>query len=225
MHYATTLHSVDFERDRVDAAILSEERDFHGYDRDFLFSAALFPVCSPALLKAGPPIEKPEDLARHTLLHSLTRPRDWERWLEQAGVSGIDPRKGMRLESLSIVYQAAFERLGVAIGVDVIMRQDLEQKRLVAPLGYRPKVQLDFFLTYPERMKHSGNLHLFRDWLIETTRADREAGPAWLRGRAEESGPAAGGASAFASPPPRGAERRTGTGAAPGHREKMSGRR
>ncbi|MCY0725742.1 hypothetical protein OVW19_28795, partial [Klebsiella pneumoniae] len=43
------------------------------------------PVLSPALLASGPPLEKPIDLARYTLLHEENR-QGWTRWFEAAGV-------------------------------------------------------------------------------------------------------------------------------------------
>ena len=47
---------------------------------------SVIPVCSPALLKRAP-IARADDLARHVLLHSDTRPEGWRDWFAAAGVA------------------------------------------------------------------------------------------------------------------------------------------
>ncbi len=166
VRYATTMGPVDFERDAVDAVILAEDREFLGYDAEFLFRAELVPVCSPALIDGQPPLQSPRDLHRHTLLHAQTRPNDWARWLDAAGIGGIDATQGMTLESTSIAYQGAIEGLGVAMGIRELIPQDLARGLLVTPFRHLPKVSLDYFLVAPDRMKGNRNLQRFRDWIV-----------------------------------------------------------
>ena len=46
----------------------------------------VFPVCSPALLAGDRPLEQPEDLVDHTLLHVNLYPDEWLSWLTAAGL-------------------------------------------------------------------------------------------------------------------------------------------
>ncbi len=167
VRYTTTMGPVDFERDAVDAVILAEDREFLGYDAEFLFKAELVPVCSPTLLKGMPPLKTPADLCQHNLLHAQTRPQDWARWLQTTGVTEVDPTQGMTLESTSIAYQGAIEGLGVAMGIRELIPQDLARGLLVTPFHDMPTVSIDYFLVTPERMVGNQNLRRFRDWIVE----------------------------------------------------------
>jgi len=166
VRYTTTMGPVDFERDAVDAVILAEDREFLGYDAEFLFKAELVPVCSPSLIEGLTPLNTPEDLRQHNLLHAQTRPKDWARWLSTTGVEGVDPQQGMTLESTSIAYQGAIEGLGVAMGIRELIPQDLARGLLVTPFHGLPKVSIDYFLVAPERMAGNSSLRRFRDWII-----------------------------------------------------------
>lgn len=74
------------------------------------------PVLSPALLASGPPLEKPIDLARYTLLHEENR-QGWARWFEAAGVpADAVPARGPMLADASLSKQAALLGHGVALG-------------------------------------------------------------------------------------------------------------
>ena len=166
VRYTTTMGPVDFERDAVDAVILAEDREFLGYNAEFLFKAELVPVCSPLLIEGTPPLRTPDDLRQHNLLHAQTRPMDWARWLAAADVEDVDPLRGMTLESTSIAYQGAIEGLGVAMGIRELIPQDLARGLLVTPFHGLPKVFIDYFLVAPERMAGNSNLRRFRDWII-----------------------------------------------------------
>jgi len=58
-----------------------------------LCTEALFPVCSPRLLRGRDALREPFALRHHVLLHLDDR-RDWAKWLEAAGVDGADLARG-----------------------------------------------------------------------------------------------------------------------------------
>ncbi|KOS76427.1 bacterial regulatory helix-turn-helix, lysR family protein [Burkholderia mallei] len=62
---------------------------------------SVIPVCSAALLKRAP-IASADDLARHVLLHSDTRPDAWREWFAAAGA----PLKGRKKQSFDHFYLA-----------------------------------------------------------------------------------------------------------------------
>ncbi|GAB7534364.1 transcriptional regulator GcvA [Burkholderia sp. 22PA0099] len=92
----------------------------------------LLPVCTPALL-ARMPIAQPDDLARHVLLHSDTRPSAWRDWFAAADT----PMRGRKKQSFDHFYlalQAAVDGLGVALGPLPLIDDELAGGRLVTPL-------------------------------------------------------------------------------------------
>lgn len=92
----------------------------------------MIPVCSPALLKRAP-IAGADDLARHVLPHSDTRPDAWREWFAAAGT----PMKGRKKQSFDHFYlalQAAVDGLGAALGPLPLIADELASGRLVTPL-------------------------------------------------------------------------------------------
>jgi LysR family transcriptional regulator, glycine cleavage system transcriptional activator len=124
----TTSHSpADFDREEIDIAIHSGEAPVPGTLSVRLFGEVLTPVCSPTLLQNGNALREPADLKSHTLLCSLHRPHDWPVWIEAAGLTGIDGNSGLKFENSSLTYQAAIDRLGIAM-----------RRRLSSPTTSRP---------------------------------------------------------------------------------------
>ncbi|WP_292635223.1 LysR family transcriptional regulator, partial [Mesorhizobium sp.] len=80
----------DFERDDVDIGIRFGTGKYPGLVAHRLFENIIIPVCSPALLASGPPLNEPRDLFNHTLAHiewsrqGVTWP-NWSMWMQAAG--------------------------------------------------------------------------------------------------------------------------------------------
>lgn len=163
----TSLQPADFSRDDYDAVIHVGERleARPGLEAVKLCDVHLFPVCSPSLLDGAAPLRAPADLARHTLLHSVPRPQDWHRWLRFAGVEGVDPDSGVTFDSLNLVIQAAIGGVGVAIGIEALIEDDLAAGRLVRPFGPVRRSGSPFYLVYPAHKARDRRLRAFADWL------------------------------------------------------------
>jgi LysR family glycine cleavage system transcriptional activator len=59
-----------------------------------LFDESMQPVCSPQLLRRGPPLKTPADLRHHTLLRATSMgdpPTEWEPWLQAVGLPDLQP--------------------------------------------------------------------------------------------------------------------------------------
>ena len=123
-----------------------------------------FPVCSPALAAA---IEKPGDLAAQTLIHNGPRPTDWRRWLTTAGLPTLNGARELRFESLNLAIQAAIEGIGVAIGIDALFGEEIEQGRLVRLFHIERRSAHPFQIVYPDVKATDPRLIAFRDWLLE----------------------------------------------------------
>jgi LysR family glycine cleavage system transcriptional activator len=132
-------------------------------------------VCSPGLLKRGPPIDQPADLARHVLLCSLNRPDDWPTWLAAAGAPQIDGNSGLKFENAALAYQAAIDELGVMIAQRALVADDLRTGRLVAPIPLPLRVPGGYYLAYPPHRPRSSRLAAFEDWVVSQAEAALEA--------------------------------------------------
>jgi LysR family transcriptional regulator, glycine cleavage system transcriptional activator len=178
LRLTTTLNPVDFERDDYDLAIVvAVENARHrgltqnkpGLIQHKLLDVDVFPVCSPAV---AADIHTPDDLARCTLIHSAPRPGDWRRWLDTVGETGVDANGGLHFESLNLALHAAIEDIGVAMGIDALIGEELRQGRLVRPFG-DPRYGAawrsgsPFHIVYPTEKASNPKLTAFRDWLLD----------------------------------------------------------
>ena len=125
-------------------------------------------VCSPAYL-AGHGIAAPEDLrgsSDHCLLQSLSTPELWDRWLRAAGADGAASQRELVYGDAALTAQAARAGQGIAILPETVVRDDINDGRLVVVFG--PEVvscAFDYYLlASPDRFR-SRPVQLLRDWL------------------------------------------------------------
>jgi LysR family transcriptional regulator, glycine cleavage system transcriptional activator len=133
-------------------------------------------VCSPAYL-ADHGTAAPGDLRRsgdHCLLQSLSTPELWDRWLRAAGVvagrsaGGVSAgsRRELVYGDAALTAQAARAGEGIAILPETVVRDDIDEGRLVVLFG--PDVvscPFDYYLlASPDRLRRRP-VQLFRDWL------------------------------------------------------------
>ena len=122
------------------------------------------PVCSSALLQRLP-LQAPADLARHTLLHAATLPEVWPHWLQAAGVPNLRPQRSVTLEHFYLTLQAALDGLGVAMGPERLIADDVAAGRLTLPFA-GPALPARSYHTYvPEARADDPAVRAFCDWL------------------------------------------------------------
>lgn len=158
----------DFSRGDVDLAIRSGLGRWPGLRADLISREWLAPLCSPALLAAGPPLSSPEGLRFHTLLHD--QPADlWLRWLEAAGIAGaaeVVTRRGPGFTDSGMVLQAAVGGHGIALGRLFLAADDIAAQRLVQPFAKTLPNDYSYWLVYPKAAAEKPRVAAFREWLM-----------------------------------------------------------
>jgi LysR family glycine cleavage system transcriptional activator len=163
----TTSHQpVNFNREDVDACIHSDRQPLADARCFRLFGERLLPVCSPALVERGPQLRAPQDLARHVLVCSLHRPRDWPTWLGAADVANVDGNNGIKVENSALAYQAAIDALGVVIAQRSFVADDLRSGRLVAPFALEVPGDGAYWLAYPGDRPKPDAVSAFETWIL-----------------------------------------------------------
>jgi len=84
-----------------------------------LFEEAIFPVCSPDFLAVHGNIDSVEKMLNHTLLiHDDDHPdwTGWDVWFQHMGHARFKPKRAVRLNSYSMLLQAAVANQGIALG-------------------------------------------------------------------------------------------------------------
>lgn len=168
---------VDFARDPVDLAIQFGEGRWPGVRSERLLADELEPVCSPEWLRQAPDAGAlPRSLLGRRLLIAEPRDADWPEWLAFAGLSGATASaERMGFSSYVLTWQAAVDGLGIAIGYSRLLSGELRSGRLVRPFAMplrRPKA---YWLVQPGRGREPRKTALFRQWLLETAKAEEDA--------------------------------------------------
>jgi len=174
----------NFAGDGVDLALRYGRGVYRNLQSECLMSETAFPVCSPRLLERGPPLEKPADLAGHTLLHVQWKMEqeaapNWRMWLRAAGVEQIDAARGPRFSVDSLAVQAAIEGHGVALASAALVEDDLKAGRLVRP--FPPSVceatAFCYYLVYPPDKAGNPKVRAFREWVMAEAAAREDEAP------------------------------------------------
>jgi LysR family glycine cleavage system transcriptional activator len=163
----TSTGLVDFQRDRVDAAIRYGRGHWPGVRATWLMADEVFPVCSPALLRGAHPLRRPQDLKHHVLLHNSTSGDDWRQWLTAAGLpADISTQRGATFDLILMTIQAAIDGTGVAMGRTSYVQDDIAKGRLVVPFKIALPANAGFYLVVPDGVAEPPKLVAFRQWLV-----------------------------------------------------------
>ena len=164
----------DFDRDDIDIGIRFGAGKYPGLAVERLFDNVLIPVCSPELLRNGPPLRTPRDLFNHRLVHiewsrrGVTWP-NWPMWMAAAGIDDFDDSRTLVFGTSSDAVQAAIDGSAVALADFAMVAHDLSEGRLVQPfkLGVRMAPEFAYFLVYPQGSADDPRIVAFRDWILD----------------------------------------------------------
>jgi DNA-binding transcriptional LysR family regulator len=130
----TAAQEMDLERDGLDLMIDVGRFDETGPHCVHAFAADEFgPVGSPELVAGATTLH---ELARHTALHTATRPSLWDDWFAESGLGPVRFADAQVFDHMYLALQAAVAGMGVAIGPRLVVADDLRAGHLVAPFGF-----------------------------------------------------------------------------------------
>jgi LysR family glycine cleavage system transcriptional activator len=169
INLTTSLLPADFDRDDLDVNICHGGPNWGGALSLLIFNDELTPLCSPDLMRGPAAPMGPADLVHQPLLHSRNRIADWGDWFRFAGVeASVD--SGITLETSSLVYEAARQGLGFALGQVSLVKNELARGELVAPFPAMRRESGYYFLYKPGRLEPK--VRAFKDWLMDEVAAD-----------------------------------------------------
>jgi LysR family glycine cleavage system transcriptional activator len=171
LRVSATLQHVDFAREDVDLAVRHGDGNWPGLDVARLSAEQLFPVCSPKLLAGRNRLAKPADVLKFPLIHVDDR-KDWARWLEAAGVMGIELSHGPVLNRVSMAIDAAVDGQGIALARTTLAATDLISKRLLRPFAEELRLSKTYWIVCPKATAALPKIVTFRDWLVAEAASD-----------------------------------------------------
>ncbi len=131
------------------------------------------PVCSPEYLRSAR-IRKPADLAHARLLSTKTRRHAWEEWEQASGLAGLSLPVRESFEHFYVLIQAASCGLGIATVPRMLVLDDLQAGKLVAPFGFVPGPH-KLALWIAPHLRDRAETRALAQWLTEELR--ESAGP------------------------------------------------
>ncbi|MBE1281960.1 MAG: LysR family transcriptional regulator [Rhodobacteraceae bacterium] len=132
-----------------------------------------YPVCVPGYEVSL------ETLARQPLFDCANLMSNWTSWAEHAGLEWPDPPVTYATTYM-VSLAAVMARAGMGIAHDVMVRDDLEQGRLIAPFPQRAPMQERYYLIVSPAAEQSANAVAFANWIREEMDQDHSGGAAWL---------------------------------------------
>ena len=151
--------------------------EWPGFLSEPLFAADLLPVCAPKLASQ---LKRPSDLKGPNLLRVAHSPDDWPLWLKAAGVTRVTAR-GPEFGFYGQALQAAIDGVGVAMGIQPYIDDDLAAGRLVAPFALSVPKGMRWYLVYRSFRTEQRDFGAFRRWIIHAA-ADSTRGGKGQRG-------------------------------------------
>jgi LysR family glycine cleavage system transcriptional activator len=170
----------EFDRDGIDISIRLSQGDYPGLHVSRVFGEEFSPVCSPKLLTDAKPLQSPEDLKNHRLLHVdwgylRTSMPDWRVWIEAAGIEDINLDHGPHFTIESLAIESAINGNGVAMVSHHAVAEDLKAGRLVRPFDLAIQADFSYWLVCPHEYLRRAKVRAFCDWLLGEAAKDSMA--------------------------------------------------
>lgn len=161
----------DFERDEVDIAIRFGTGPYPDLHAVPLFEEKTYVLASPTLATPEKPLDRPEDLRHHTLIHmSWKSPSglvpDWPMWFRTVGVDGVDTDKGPVFSNTDIAVEAAVNGQGVMLSGAVHAKSEIAKGRLIALFGLEMPTDFHYWLVCPKAHANRPKVAAFREWIV-----------------------------------------------------------
>jgi LysR family glycine cleavage system transcriptional activator len=161
---------VDFSRADVDVSIQTGSGTWPGTEAHHLFQNFMQPICGGRLQNMAKRISSVDDLRKVPLLFSKNRTDDWSWWLKAKGRADFLPSSCETIEFSNsvLMYQAAADGVGVALGQFPILSQDVEKQALSALLG--PAIPLgSYYAVWRAGTEPNRKMRQFIAWLEQET--------------------------------------------------------
>ncbi len=177
--------AVDLEVTDIDVAVRYAPAERMPAPAQRLFGESVTPMASPWLLRSGPPLKRPEDLLRHTLIEAgdaytphlqwLT----WRRWLDANGLKDAQPKRWLSFNYAYHMVQAALSGQGVVLARPPLVAENLARGDLVEVFaaGAYPQARLispmAYWVLVSPHSRQRAEVRAFADWLLTQAQSTR----------------------------------------------------
>ena len=155
----------DLSHPEVDVFVAFGDPAQSGAGVEVLREVEFTPLVSPVLLNRLGGLQKPEDVLRGDLLHLADR-GDWEAWLRLAEVKARAENTGIVYADMTLVYSAAINAQGIAMGDEFICHDAMAAGHLIRPFDLAVNPAKSYFLWIPPAKQDIASVVAFRSWIL-----------------------------------------------------------
>lgn len=166
--FDTSLGYADFDRSDVDVAIRFGRGNWPGLYVKPLLDVVAFPVCSRTLIARGQAVRGVRDLLKYPLMSASHHEELWRDVFSMNGITEPLKLRHLHFETCNLLYEAAVNGLGIAMGIDALVEPYLADRRLIRPLEqirYVPPER--FYLVCRNRDRECSPVRTFCAWLTD----------------------------------------------------------
>ncbi|NIA27664.1 MAG: hypothetical protein GWP02_06375, partial [Desulfobulbaceae bacterium] len=163
----------NFALGHSDCAIVSEPAGSTNTADDVLFPEELIIVCAPGVVE-DMPVERPDQIGRHPVIHTSTRSDLWKTWCDINGVAEMyESLLGLAFQDFYISTAAAVAGSGIALVPSFLVREELDAGTLVQLLPTPMTSERVYRLILAPRKDQDPAVLALRDWLIAEAEGER----------------------------------------------------
>ncbi|MDD1784428.1 LysR substrate-binding domain-containing protein [Enterovibrio sp. ZSDZ35] len=171
----TDVTLVDYLEKGIDIGIRYGLGQWEGLAAQHLMFEYIYPVCSKEYFDRMVVNEgMPNSLQGLTLIYDISVASSpgypsWKEWCEKKHVVEPDRMNGLKINNFSSVVELAIRGSGIALGREKMISQEMQNGDLICPFGLAEsqlRSQFCYYLVWPEDRALSGNVAVFRDWLV-----------------------------------------------------------
>ncbi len=168
LRLAASYETIDFDRSSdIDAAIRFGRGDWADVFSRRLMVEETFPVCAPSFAARRGTQYKPADLADAPLICMTEVYDEWPDWFEAAGLSPPDVSAAPRYNELLMLYKAAKEGQGIALGRSMSAQADIQSGSLVRLFDTAIASRNNYYFVCPSGAEREPGIGRFLSWLVD----------------------------------------------------------
>jgi LysR family transcriptional regulator, glycine cleavage system transcriptional activator len=156
----------------IDVGLRYGDGEWRGMEKIKLSDEVVFPVCSPAFLQRHGPITLENLKSLPLLRHSLI---SWRHWFEVAGLPLESPPNCFAFNEVTHTVAAALVGQGIALGRSLLVRDYLEEGRLVRLFDIEARGTYSYYLVWRPGSAGEALIPAFREWIVEQFQAQQAA--------------------------------------------------
>jgi DNA-binding transcriptional LysR family regulator len=147
-----------------------------------MFGEQLTPVASPWLLKGGPRLKQPADLANFTLIEAGDAHRShlewltWRRWFDDHQLTRLAPKRWLYFNYAYQMVQAALAGQGVVLARLPLIAENLATGDLIETLPHEHRMDspMAYWMIVGPRSEQRPEIRAFCEWLMGQARDTRQ---------------------------------------------------